>query len=351
MIGKNISIKNYYWMLAYAFRCLKKETETKIKSESFDNIYELFAFIIILEIQNQIKRGLNRNYNLYEDESSSIRGKIKINETIKKLSFINRKCVIEYDEFSINSQLNQIVKVAIKYLLKSNKLDNKKDYNKKLKILLKYFDKVYDVLPSQIRWHTIRYDRNNKSYRMLISVSYYILNGLLSTNETGKQVFNDYIDDQETYKLYERFIYNYYKFHYGNRYEITSQKVINWISDIKEMLPIMKCDVMIYNKNKEKKLIIDAKYYSSELQENYYKKKFISNNLYQIFSYVKNEDIKKDGSVSGMLLYAKTDDNNIIDNIYNMDGNKIKICNLDLSQEFKDVTIRLNSFIDWFKDL
>ena len=78
MIGKNISIKNYYWMLAYAYKSLKKEVERKIEAESFDNIYELFAFIYILEIESLVKRGLNRKYNPFEEETTCIRGKIRI---------------------------------------------------------------------------------------------------------------------------------------------------------------------------------------------------------------------------------------------------------------------------------
>lgn len=85
-----------------------------------------------------------------------------------------------------------------------------------------------------------------------------------------------------------------------------------------------------------KTIIIDAKFYSRMLQYNslYNTKTIHSNNIYQIFSYVKNKDVKHDGSVSGILLYAKTEDEKILDENYKMSGNSISVKTLDLNQDF-----------------
>ena len=351
MNNKPISIKNYYWMLAYAFQHLNEEDSSKIEAEEFENIYELLCFILTIELNRQIKRGLNKVYVPYEEETSNIRGKININESIKKLSFINKKLVINSDDYSVNSKLNQIVKTAGSFLIKSGKVKTSK-YSNDLKKTLKYLSEVKEINPSQIKWGSLRYDRNNSSYRMLINVSYFILNGLLSTQEEGKYKFKNYLDDRKMHTLYEKFILGYYKYHYNRVLNISSPS-IDWITDNKRMLPSMFSDIVLYDKKNNKKLIIDAKYYSNALQENEYynRETFKSNNLYQIFTYVKNEDKQKDGSVSGMLLYAKTDYNDIIDEEYNMDGNIIRVSNLDLSKDFNTVKARLDSYVTWFNSI
>ena len=57
--------------------------------------------------------------------------------------------------------------------------------------------------------------------------------------------------------------------------------------------------------------------------------------LYQIFTYVKNKQIEAPNSeVSGMLLYAKTDEEILPDNTYKMSGNTIGVGTLDLNQDF-----------------
>lgn len=116
------------------------------------------------------------------------------------------------------------------------------------------------------------------------------------------------------------------------------------------LLPRMRSDIMIQYKGKT--LIIDAKYYKSALQKNsrYGNQTIYFNNLYQIFTYVKNKDIEHSGDVSGILLYAKTDGENP-NKDYLMDGNKISVKSLDMGCTFADVKKQLNTIIEsWLKD-
>ncbi len=70
-----------------------------------------------------------------------------------------------------------------------------------------------------------------------------------------------------------------------------------------------------------------------------------SNNMYQIFTYVKNKEAqlsKKPHEVSGMLLYAKTDELVQPNNTYQMSGNKISVLTLDLSCDFSQIASQLD---------
>ena len=74
-----------------------------------------------------------------------------------------------------------------------------------------------------------------------------------------------------------------------------------------------------------------------------------SNNLYQIFTYVKNKDSwfgDKPHEVSGMLLYARTDEEIQPDHTYLMSGNKISVKTLDLNCEFSVIAAQLNAIAD-----
>ena len=53
-------------------------------------------------------------------------------------------------------------------------------------------------------------------------------------------------------------------------------------------LPIMQTDIFL--RLKEKILILDAKYYGRSLQQQFDKYTLHSGNVYQIFTYVKNQD-------------------------------------------------------------
>jgi len=65
---------------------------------------------------------------------------------------------------------------------------------------------------------------------------------------------------------------------------------------------------------------------------------FISGNLYQIYTYVKNKDSGATGNVAGILLYAKTDEAITPDNDFIIGGNRISLKTLDLGQEWSEIT-------------
>ena len=75
-----------------------------------------------------------------------------------------------------------------------------------------------------------------------------------------------------------------------------------------------------------------------------------SGNLYKIFTYVKNKEVElKDQeheSVSGMLLYAKTDEAVYPDHEYKMSGNAIAVRTLDLDKDFKEIRKQLDGIAE-----
>ena len=111
-------------------------------------------------------------------------------------------------------------------------------------------------------------------------------------------------------------------------------------------------DIML--QSGEKVLIIDAKYYEHSTQVQFDKHTLHSGNLYQIFTYVKNKEYElreKDHTVSGMLLYAKTDEEIYPNNVYQMSGNQIAVRTLDLNLPFDEIASQLNTIAKTHFDL
>ena len=334
-----IPIKNIYYMLSYAFQILNEQGYKNLATEDFDNAGDLCAAILIRGISYQLKRGLGREYISETDTISAIRGKIEITESIKNQSMIRSQMVCTYDEFSLNSPLNKIIKSTVMLLLKA---DISKARKKELRKLMVYFDDVSVVDVRSINW-SINYNRNNQTYRLLITICYLVVKGLLQSKSDGSVKMMDFLDEQRMCRLYEKFILEYYKKHYPRIRTAASQ--IDWALDdgISTMLPTMQSDIMLsYQKGEiDKTLIIDAKYYAHTTQVQYDVHTLHSNNLYQIFTYVKNK-ATKGGEVSGMLLYAKTDEEIYPNNEYKMSGNKITVRTLDLNCEFENIAAQLD---------
>lgn len=343
-----IPIRNIYYMLSYAFQILQEKGYSNIATEDFDNAAELFSAILSKGISLQLKRGLNKDYIEVREPLSAIKGKIDISDSIKTRSVMKSQLICSYDEFSENSYFNRILKTTVLLLLKA---DISKSRKKELKNLMMYFSNV-DVLDvHNIDWH-IRYNKNNQSYHLLLSICNLVIKGLLQTQHNGTSKLMNFLDEQNECRLYEKFILEYYRKHFPQISANAEQ--IPWQLDdgVKDMLPIMQSDIMLKKGNNV--LIIDAKYYSHTTQSRFDSHTLHSANLYQVFTYVKNKEYElreKEHKVSGMLLYARTDEEVQPNNTYYMSGNRIDVRTLDLNLQFSDIALQLDNIAKGAFDL
>jgi len=331
-----IRIQNIYYMLAYAFQILREQTYSHIATEEFKNTADMFSSILIIGLSIQIKRGLNREYIEEKETLRSLRGKIDVTNSIKKQTLIKQQLVCNYDEFSINSYKNQIIKTTVELLMRSDIPLLKK---RELRMLMLFFKDVKTLDPYRINWN-LQYNLNNQTYRLLISICYLVIKGLIQTTSDGKLKIMGFLDEQRMSKLYERFILEYFKKEYPQIKAAASQ--IEWALDdeINTMLPTMKSDITLSYDNRS--LIIDAKYYANSTQLHFDVRTIHSNNLYQIFTYVKNKSAQS-GNVSGMLLYAKTEEFIQPNQRFKMSGNTICVSTLDLDCDFSKVSLQLDT--------
>lgn len=339
-----IPIKNVYYMLAYAFKCLNNSGYKSVETEEFDNVAELCAAILYRGVSSQLKQGLGREYILQTETTSALKGKIDFSASIKENTMIKKQMVCNYDELSVNSYMNRILKTTMLYLLRSDISHKRKAELRKIII---FFDDVEELDRNLINWK-VHFTRNNQTYRMLISICELVLKGMLQTQSDGTHKLMDFVDEQHMHRLYEKFILEFYR---SERKDLSANAIqIPWMldDDYSEMLPVMQTDITLTKGSKT--FIIDAKYYAHSTQSQFNSNTLHSVNLYQIFTYVKNrtEQTKEiGGEVSGMLLYAKTDENvTPNNNEYSMSGNIIKVHSLDLDRDFNDIKKELNDIAD-----
>lgn len=340
---KGILIRNIYYMLAYAFQELRQNNYAEIEGETFDDIYDLFAEIMARGISYQLKQGLYREYVAKNESMQTIKGKIDINGTIANRVRNNRQIACDYDELSENNVYNQILLSTASLLIRHS--DVKKDKKAKLKQLMLFFQNVQSVDLHTIRWSSLRFDRNNRNYRMLLYLCYFIISEWLMTTEDGKFKLHEFSDEHMD-RLFEKFVLEYYKKHHS----ITKAKAatIKWniVEDATDtsVLPIMKTDVFL--SLGQRTLIIDTKYYTNIMRQNFGKGKLREAHLYQINTYVTQYDKSHQYNIDGMLLYAKTKEDVIDDTQVTLqDGYKLYVRSLDLNTDFDTIKKRLDSFI------
>ena len=334
-------------MLSYAFTVLHSKEYKHLTTEEFENTADILAAILVTGVKWQLKHGLNKEYVSCFDELQTIKGKIDISSSLKNNTFNRHKAVCSYDEFSVDSYFNRIIKTTMLFLLRTDiPACRKNDIEK----ILLYFSHIHSLDYHSINWHH-RFNKNNQSYCMLIGICRLAIKGLLHTEQSGKEKLMTYFDDQQMCRLYEKFILGYYQKEHPEIDARASQ--ISWQveDDNPVFLPKMQTDITLTTQKAGKTdvMIIDAKYYS-EIFKMHYDKEIISPaNWFELHAYVTNKDkelAEIPHSVSGLLLYAGTDELYQPKAFNTLKGGlKIGIRTLDLNQEFKVIKEQLDDII------
>lgn len=333
-------------MLAYAFsECMQGQFDN-LDSEQFDHTDDLFAALLERGLNFQIKRGLYLEYIDKSESLKTIRGKINLKGTIrnriKRLNHIS----CEFDELSSNNLLNQILKTALVYLIRNANVSTYRKNN--LRTLLMFFDGINEIDLADIRWNDIHFQRNNSNYRLLINICYLLFSKQLPSDNLGDYHFQS-LSETNLNRLFEKFVLNYYIVHHP-KLKPQSERIM-WdlnqaYNNNVSFLPSMKSDISLTYKDKS--FIIDTKFYGHMTQRNFDKNTIHSGNLYQIYTYVKNKDTKCSGNISGLLLYAKTEESIVPDMDAVFGVNKISVKTLDLNKDFLDIKSQLDSLVSFF---
>lgn len=345
-----IPVLNVYYMLAYAFSVLRSEGYADLASERFDRPDDLYAAILARGINAQVRRGLQRDYVLVSEVTDRPGGRIDFAASVKRATLAQRCLVCGRDEFTEDTYLNRVLRTAGSILLRRTLRPDLREY---LKQALRPLGRVRPVDIHRIEWRR-RYVRSTASYRFLMAVCRLVIEQKLQAERTGALRAERFGDESQMSSLYERFVREYYRLEHGSEVRCGAPHIPWALGDGQDesLLPGMRTDVVLRSPSElgacdGRTLIIDCKYYESSTQRRFGKRSVHSANLYQIFSYVKNEAalLRRTGhaqKVSGLLLYAKTDEDVQPEGRWTIDGNAIGSATLDLNADFSSIKAQLD---------
>lgn len=333
----NIPVQNIYYLLCYAWDKLEEREIVDVKNIDSTEILDLFCKVLINGSSHLLKRGLDRNYITYQEDTSSLRGKIDFNESVKRNLMRQARLRCEYDELSYNVLHNQILKATFRRLLQNGELD--KDLKKELKVIYDYFYFIDDIKLSDRAFGSVRLNRNNYFYDFLLKICKLLYDNYFICEDEGEKKFKDFTRDEVKMRmLFEEFLRNFY------RKEQSDFKVrredIEWQFETEDenaekLVPKMQTDISL--ESPKRKIIIDAKYYREILTNNQGSDKLRSANLYQMFAYLKN--VEDNGGANrrceGILIYPTTDKE--LELRYRISGHKFSIRTINLNQEWRRI--------------
>lgn len=341
-----IPIQNIYYLLCYAWNKLDEKERVNVSIDYSTELVDLFAKVLINSTKVLLKRGIDKKYIENTEEIAGVKGKLLISETIKRNILSKKRTICSFDDYSANILSNQILLSTIYRLTRTKGID--KELKSELVSLQKMFIGIDQIKISSSLFKQVRLNRNNRFYGFVMNVCQIIFESTLPSEEKGKFSFSDFTRDEKKMPiLFQAFIRNFYKIE-QSKFLTVKGETIDWkFESVDEKsdqyLPQMHTDITLENIND--KVIIDAKYYQ-ETMKLYYNKEIIkSENLYQLFSYLINQekDTEKTKRAIGILLYPTIEKDYDLNFKYR--EHKIQIRTVNLNTDWINIHTRLLAII------
>jgi 5-methylcytosine-specific restriction enzyme subunit McrC len=325
-----IPIRNTYYLLLYAWDHVDRENEALVEQEGFTHLHDLFAHVLAEATARLLARGLDRQYREVEEVIGGVRGKLDLNETLKRNLLASARTHCRFDELQYDVLHNRIIKATLRALLG---LDLHAELRPRIRRLHQKLDAVSDVRIARRDFGRVQLHRNNRAYEFALRLCLLIHENLMMEEGDGRVKFHDFRrDPQQMGALFEAFVFNFFRIE-QHRFRV-SRPHIAWHdaqgtdTDL-QRLPEMKTDVVL--ESPHRCIILDTKFYSEVLKGRFDSKKVDSGHLYQVFAYVENRSASRPGLPhEGMLLYPVVEDAFAFD--YRLRGRRITVRSIDLDQ-------------------
>ena len=169
-------------------------------------LLEIFISMFLCELEALVKRGIKSDYVALEENLNFLKGKLNINEQIKRNSIHKERFYVEYSEFLSDIKINQIIKTTLKFLYKKS---NSSKNQQKIRELLFIFDEVSECEDYKNFFAKLVINRQVKHYEQTLLWCKIFLLGNSFTPHKGDDLALALLFDMNA--LFESYVGNFIK--------------------------------------------------------------------------------------------------------------------------------------------
>jgi 5-methylcytosine-specific restriction enzyme subunit McrC len=331
-MAQAIPLENIYYLLAYAWDRLDEADLTLVSGLSAHSLAELFARVLRSGVSHLLLRGLDRSYVSKTEELSGVRGRIEIAASLQRVSFPQGRAVCSFDELSIDTPANRIIKSTLRHLAAETTLSTQDAES--LRDLYRRLPGVATLALQDSSFRRVNVAVNRSQYGFLLDVCELVHHNLLMDEKSGEFVFRDFTrDNKQMARLFELFLRRFYA-REQQQFAVVAPK-LQWDADgpdsVLAYLPEMRTDLVL--RSSSQTIVIDAKYYAEALSRYFEKDTIRSDHLYQMAAYLRHISVGLPASrVCGMLLYPRTTESLHFD--FSLQGHPFRIATVNLAQHW-----------------
>ena len=248
-------------------------------------LLEIFISMFLCELEALVKKGIKSDYVALEENLNFLKGKLNINEQIKRNSVHKERFYVGYSEFLSDIKINRIIKTTLKFLYKKS---NSSKNQQKIRELLFIFDEVSECEDYKNFFAKLVINRQVKHYEQtLLWCKIFLLNNSFTPHKGDDLAFALLFDMNA---LFESYVGNFIKKSFPGTILQHSEKHL--IEDPKSFK--LRPDIFLKDK-----FIADTKWKIISSRDD-----ISQADLYQLYAYGKKHPC--DGKLH--LIYPKIDD-------------------------------------------
>ena len=169
-------------------------------------LLEIFISMFLCELEALVKKGIKSDYVALEENLNFLKGKLNINEQIKRNSIHKERFYVGYSEFLSDIKINRIIKTTLKFLYKKS---NSSKNQQKIRELLFIFDEVSECEDYKNFFAKLVINRQVKHYEQtLLWCKIFLLNNSFTPHKGDDLSFALLFDMNA---LFESYVGNFIK--------------------------------------------------------------------------------------------------------------------------------------------
>ena len=169
-------------------------------------LLEIFISMFLCELEALVKKGIKSDYVALEENLNFLKGKLNINEQIKRNSIHKERFYVRYSEFLSDININRIIKTTLKFLYKKS---NSSKNQQKIRELLFIFDEVLECEDYKNFFAKLVINRQIKHYEQTLLWCKIFLLGNSFTPHKGDDLAFALLFDMNA--LFESYVGNFIK--------------------------------------------------------------------------------------------------------------------------------------------
>ena len=238
-------------------------------------LLEIFISMFLCELETLVKKGVKSDYITLEDNLKFLKGKLNINEQIKRNSIHKERFYVGYSEFLSDIKINQIIKTTLKFLYKKS---NSSKNQQKIRELLFIFDEVSTCNDYKNFFEKLIINRQVKHYEQTLLWCKIFLLGNSFTPHKGDDLAFALLFDMNA--LFESYVGNFIK---KKRADVSLQHPEKHLIENPKSFRL-RPDIFLKDK-----FIADTKWkiIRQDINESEKKYKILQADLYQLYAYGK----------------------------------------------------------------